>query len=228
MTGRVTDTLVDILTEKTPSTQEEWRKAYDEMHALLALGYRPTFRQMDAVHKFIEDIPDEQSLGELFKGHLSTPTPAEVLDRVHWKFGPVPGISDHEVRPDLIVWAPKDSITRNNAWERARRIVGPVREESLRKCHTEHYWVYYVYDADTGSRVLTRQPPTLAEVALETFDPTCKHPRLTIPIFDEVTAHGLTPDEVRERWPRSDEECPDCGSMVIGYASFIHFVAGDW
>lgn len=155
-------------------------------------------------------------------------TPAEVLDKVHWKFGPVAGIGDHEVRPDLIVWAPKDGTTRNKAWIRALRIMGRARAEHLRKCHTENYWVYYVYEVDKGSRALTRQPPAAAEVALGTFDPTCKHPHLTVPVFDEVTAHGLTPDEVRKRWPRSDTECPDCGSMVIGYASFAHFVAGDW
>lgn len=51
--------------------------------------------------------------------------------------------------------------------------------------------------------------------------------------------HGVTYDptygrmmlnyEVRERYPRLDGECPrGCGYKGIAYASYEHYVAGDW
>ena len=55
----------------------------------------------------------------------------------------------------------------------------------------------------------------------------CIHPR-TVPIFDKEAAKGLDSWQVRERWPRFNGPCPDCGSRVIGYASFEHYLAGDW
>lgn len=46
--------------------------------------------------------------------------------------------------------------------------------------------------------------------------------------FDEAAfnkeAETLTTAEVRKRWPR--RQCPKCGTIV--YASFAHFIAGDW
>lgn len=218
-----TDAIVDILVEKVPSTHGEWREAYDEMHTLLANGYRPTPTQLEAVQEYIHRIPDEQSLWDLFKDCIGLP--AEVFNRVQGLFGPIPGISDHRIRLDLVVWAPKDTFSRNDTWERALRVIGPTLAGHLRKCHTEHYWAYYVYDTN---RMSTLPPPTMAEIALNNFDPVCKHPRLPTPVFDEVAARGLSPDEVRERWPRTDQECPDCGSGVIGYVNFTHYVAGDW
>lgn len=55
----------------------------------------------------------------------------------------------------------------------------------------------------------------------------CGHPR-TLPPFDEAAAHGLSAEEVRRRWPRFWGTCPHCGARTIGYASWAHFVAGDW
>lgn len=54
----------------------------------------------------------------------------------------------------------------------------------------------------------------------------CTHPR-TVPVFDEA-ARSLPADEVRRRYPRFEGPCPDCGALVIGYASAAHCLAGDW
>ena len=56
----------------------------------------------------------------------------------------------------------------------------------------------------------------------------CEHPKLKDPPFDETAARGLSSNEVRKRWPRVEEECPDCGARVVLYASFSHFIHGDW
>lgn len=47
--------------------------------------------------------------------------------------------------------------------------------------------------------------------------------------FDSVAARGLSAHEVRKHWPRLFGPCPKgCGFDGIGYASFEHYVAGDW
>lgn len=57
----------------------------------------------------------------------------------------------------------------------------------------------------------------------------CKHERLPLPAFDYQAAIGLSSDEVRKRWPRTTEKCPDCElEFMAVYASFAHYVAGDW
>lgn len=56
----------------------------------------------------------------------------------------------------------------------------------------------------------------------------CEHPRVSEPAFDGPASVGLAPDEVRKRWPRVEEECPDCGNTILRYADFRHFIAGDW
>lgn len=34
---------------------------------------------------------------------------------------------------------------------------------------------------------------------------------------------------IRKNWPRLDSQCPKgCGYVGIYYASFLHYVAGDW
>lgn len=59
-------------------------------------------------------------------------------------------------------------------------------------------------------------------------DPTeCKHPK-TLPAFDEAAARGLGAGEVRARWPRFYGPCPDCGAQMIAYASYLHYLMGDW
>lgn len=56
----------------------------------------------------------------------------------------------------------------------------------------------------------------------------CDHPKLEPPEFDYEAAKNLDEYEIRKRWPRKTEVCPDCGDMVILYASAEHYTMGDW
>lgn len=56
----------------------------------------------------------------------------------------------------------------------------------------------------------------------------CKHPKLPKVEFDEEKAKNMTPDEVRKAYPRGWDTCPDCHQQLIRYASFMHYIAGDW
>jgi hypothetical protein len=49
-------------------------------------------------------------------------------------------------------------------------------------------------------------------------------------IFDEELAKTINdPWEVRRLFPRLDGECPKgCGFYGAAYASFLHYVSGDW
>jgi hypothetical protein len=56
-------------------------------------------------------------------------------------------------------------------------------------------------------------------------EPTCDHGVK----FDELAARGLDENEVRKRWPRLSGVCPKgCGFNGIGYASYMHYLSGDW
>lgn len=51
-------------------------------------------------------------------------------------------------------------------------------------------------------------------------------------VFDEVE-YNKTPNmsvsELRKRWPRGWGPCPKgCGFTGIAYASYMHYIAGDW
>lgn len=47
--------------------------------------------------------------------------------------------------------------------------------------------------------------------------------------FDESEAKGLDAREVREKWPRLFGKCPKgCGYVGIAYASYAHYLYGDW
>ena len=47
--------------------------------------------------------------------------------------------------------------------------------------------------------------------------------------FDEDAAKNLGANVVRRRWPRLDGSCPKaCGYIGVAYASFAHYVMGDW
>lgn len=48
------------------------------------------------------------------------------------------------------------------------------------------------------------------------------------PVFDPEAARGLSAEEVRRRWPRKQTTCVKCGETTIAYASFEHYIAGDW
>lgn len=67
----------------------------------------------------------------------------------------------------------------------------------------------------------TKTPP-------KTHPRACGHGDHPVAPFDAEAAKGLSADEVRRRWPRVDDRCPVCGGMTIVYASFEHFLSGDW
>jgi len=46
--------------------------------------------------------------------------------------------------------------------------------------------------------------------------------------FDQEAAKGLDEHEIKERWPRFDGVCPDCGASLILYASPEHQTMGGW
>ena len=47
--------------------------------------------------------------------------------------------------------------------------------------------------------------------------------------FDEQAARGLSVEQVRKRWPRGFGPCPHrCGWSGIYYASYAHYLYGDW
>lgn len=56
----------------------------------------------------------------------------------------------------------------------------------------------------------------------------CMHANLPVVPFDEEAAKGLRAHEVRARWPRKIQQCPDCKQDVICYASSFHYYSGDW
>lgn len=48
-------------------------------------------------------------------------------------------------------------------------------------------------------------------------------------VFDEALAKDMNKHEVREKFPRLFGDCPKgCGFSGIGYASWAHYVCGDW
>lgn len=55
----------------------------------------------------------------------------------------------------------------------------------------------------------------------------CTH-SMSMPNFDVDACKGLSPYEVRKRWPRFMGKCPQCGELVILYASTAHYTYGDW
>lgn len=54
----------------------------------------------------------------------------------------------------------------------------------------------------------------------------CDHSDNVVP-FDEKASEGLEAREVKERWPRGSF-CEHCGARGIYYASFLHYIRGDW
>lgn len=56
----------------------------------------------------------------------------------------------------------------------------------------------------------------------------CTHRRLPLPIFDEKKARRMTRAEIKRNYPRTAAVCPDCGNTVVLYASYVHYIAGDW
>lgn len=55
----------------------------------------------------------------------------------------------------------------------------------------------------------------------------CDHSKCR-PRFDADKTRGMDAHYVRENYPRFSGQCPDCFQNVIVYASFEHYIAGDW
>lgn len=55
----------------------------------------------------------------------------------------------------------------------------------------------------------------------------CSHPKC-LPAFDKELAKNMSSGMVKRLWPRFEGNCPDCGSQLIAYASFEHYISGDW
>jgi hypothetical protein len=53
-------------------------------------------------------------------------------------------------------------------------------------------------------------------------------PRRSRSDFYTVLAVKMSVVEVREKFPRFDGVCPDCGAMIIVYVSYLHYLYGDW
>ena len=89
------------------------------------------------------------------------------------------------------------------------------------------------YIAEQGSGVESRQQRRAAARAASKrpLDACpifpCRHPYST-PAFDEDAARSLDAYEVRRRWPRFDGVCPFCRERVIMYASYAHYILGDY
>jgi len=57
----------------------------------------------------------------------------------------------------------------------------------------------------------------------------CRHLRVHVEFDEEEMLRlNMSSADVQRRWPRFWGNCPDCGEMLIKYASAIHFIAGDW
>lgn len=57
--------------------------------------------------------------------------------------------------------------------------------------------------------------------------PECKHESVMPTVTDEEL-RGLSAREVRTSYPRFFGTCPDCGQELILYASYMHYLAGDY
>lgn len=55
----------------------------------------------------------------------------------------------------------------------------------------------------------------------------CEH--VGVPVaYDSDEAKTMDSLAIRKRFPRFHGNCPDCGQQLIKYASFEHYIAGDW
>ena len=69
--------------------------------------------------------------------------------------------------------------------------------------------------------------PHLQETPLGSY-PSCEHPLLPEPAFEEELTRNMPAHEVRRQWPRGSARCPNCGEWIVKYASYAHYIYGDW
>ena len=58
--------------------------------------------------------------------------------------------------------------------------------------------------------------------------PPCEHPNMPPVAFDEAECANNDAFWIRQHYPRGYGQCPDCKAHVVRYASFTHYIAGDW
>lgn len=57
----------------------------------------------------------------------------------------------------------------------------------------------------------------------------CRHESVKVEFDEEdCKSHNYSSEEVQRRWPRFHGICPDCGKLLIKYASTAHYIWGDW
>lgn len=56
----------------------------------------------------------------------------------------------------------------------------------------------------------------------------CTHDSVDVAYDSELAKKMPSATEVRQKYPRFDGTCPDCGTGLIKYASFEHYIMGDW
>jgi len=59
---------------------------------------------------------------------------------------------------------------------------------------------------------------------MELRQDSCRHESV-MPKYDDEIAKNLTRQEILKKYPRYDGPCPDCGQLLILYASPEHFAA---
>lgn len=76
---------------------------------------------------------------------------------------------------------------------------------------------------------MTPDPAAPAPGAEEDNKPMLCECGLPLPVvpFDSDKVRGLTPREVRQLFPRLNHTC-ECGHRTIMYASYEHYLAGDY
>lgn len=56
----------------------------------------------------------------------------------------------------------------------------------------------------------------------------CDHSMAPAPQFDKEAARSMSTSRIRTVFPRFDGPCPGCGVRLIKYASWDHYIYGDW
>lgn len=56
----------------------------------------------------------------------------------------------------------------------------------------------------------------------------CQFKKEDLPIFKQEECNGLSTSEVREKFPRKWLNCTKCHQPTLHYASFEHYIYGDW
>lgn len=82
---------------------------------------------------------------------------------------------------------------------------------------------------EAQAKLLDSEAPKFPQIELNEGE--CKHEKCT-PQYDEkqmeIDASTMSMTVFREKYPRFDGNCPDCGVHLISYASYDHYLMGSW